>query len=115
MIIESPLTVRYKLHDSNYQVATWKKADCPGQLEEIQRLIMSYAGLTGDAAESLMQQRLSGLLDYIVRESERRGEHELARQYRLLLKKPAEEDKRPRYLNFLSSLKRDLSQLFRSN
>src|SRR5207344_370107 len=36
VIIDSPLTIRYELHDSNYQTETWRKADFYPQLEEIQ-------------------------------------------------------------------------------
>ena len=54
--------LRYELHDSNYQTKTWRKTDFYTQLEEIQRSIISYAGVKGAAAESLVQQRLTSLL-----------------------------------------------------
>ena len=85
VIIDSPLAVRYQLHDSNYQTKTWKKADFYPQLEEIQRSIVSYAGIKGPVAESLVQQRLTSLLEYVLREAHRRGDQILIRQYAQLL------------------------------
>ena len=105
VIIESPLTIRYQLHDSNYQIKAWKKPDCYTQLEEIQRLIVSYAGGKGEAAESLVQQRLISLLEYIFREASRRGDETLARQYAQLLGKRATGSNWARCFDLLPSLK----------
>ena len=85
VIIDSPLAVRYELHDSNYQTKTWRKEDFYPQLEEIQRSIISYAGIEGPVAESLVQQRLTSFLEYVVREAHRRGDQILVRQYAQLL------------------------------
>jgi glycosyltransferase involved in cell wall biosynthesis len=85
VIVDSPLAVRYELHDSNYQTKTWKNADFYPQLEEIQRSIISYAGITGPVAESLVQQRLTSFLEYVLREAHRRGDQILVRQYAQLL------------------------------
>jgi glycosyltransferase involved in cell wall biosynthesis len=87
VIIESPLAVRYNLHDSNYQVKTWKKADFIYQLEEIQRLIVSYARMDGSAAELMVQQRLIECLEYILKEGDRRNDNVLVEQYKKLLGK----------------------------
>jgi glycosyltransferase involved in cell wall biosynthesis len=106
VIIESPLTIRYELHDSNYQIKTWRKADFPTQLEEIQRLIVSYAGEKGEAAESLVQQRLTSFLEYIFREACRRHDETLIRQYATLLAKRTKASKRKPFVNLLVSLKR---------
>ena len=86
VIIDSPLAVRYELHDSNYETKTWKKADFYPQLEEIQRLIISYAGIEGPVAESLLQERLTSLLEYVLREAHRRGDQILVGQYAQLLR-----------------------------
>ena len=85
VIIDSPLAVRYELHDSNYQTKTWRKANFYPQLEEIQRSIISYAGIGGPVAESLVQQRLTSFLEYVLREGHRRGDQILVRQYAQLL------------------------------
>jgi glycosyltransferase involved in cell wall biosynthesis len=109
VIIDSPLAIRYELHDSNYQVKTWREADFYAQLEEIQRSIVSYAGVKGPAAESLIQQRLVGLLEYVFREANRRGDQILVRQYAQLLGKRIQTGGWAHFLNLLRSLK----QVFR--
>jgi glycosyltransferase involved in cell wall biosynthesis len=86
VIIDSPLAVRYELHDSNYQTRTWREADFYPQLEEIQRLIISYTGIKAPVAESLLQQRLTSLLEYVLREAHRRDDQILIRRYTQLLK-----------------------------
>jgi len=109
VIIESPLAIRYELHDSNYQTKTWRKADFYPQLEEIQRSIISYAGIKGPVAESLVQQRLTSLLEYVIQEGHRRGDQILVRQYAQLLGKGTRTGSWARFLNLLRSLK----QIFR--
>jgi hypothetical protein len=109
VIIDSPLAIRYELHDSNYQIKTWRKADFYTQLEEIQRSIISYAGVKGPVAESLLQQRLASLLEYVLREANRRGDQILVRQYAQLLGKRIQTGSWRHFLNLLRSLK----QVFR--
>lgn len=99
IIIESPLAVRYNLHDSNYQVRTWKKADFVAQLEEIYRLVASYAQMEGSTAELLVQQRLTESLEYVLKEACRRHDDALIRQYKPLLEKR-------RYLDTKTSVQR---------
>jgi len=106
VIIESPLTIRYELHASNYQIKTWKKADFCTQLEEIQRLIITYAGVDTAVAESLAQQRSTNILEYIFREACRRDDETLIRQYATLLAKPTAANTRKPFLSLLVSLKR---------
>ena len=109
VIIDSPLAIRYQLHDSNYQIKTWRKADFYTQLEEIQRSIISYAGIKGAVAESLVQQRLCSLLQYVIREANRRGDQKLVRQYAQLLGKRTRTGSWAHFLNLLRSVK----QVFR--
>ena len=109
VIIESPLAIRYELHDSNYQIKTWRETDFYTQLEEIQRSIISYAGIKGAVAESLVQQRLTSLLEYVIREADRRGDQILVRQYAQLLGKRIQTGSWAHFLNLLRSLK----QVFR--
>ena len=112
VIIESPLAIRYELHDSNYQVETWRKEDFYTQLEEIQRAIISYAGLKGAAAESLVQQRLTGFLEYIFREAHRREDQVLIDQYGQLFRKPNQTDSWTRFLNLLRSVRQSFREYF---
>jgi GT2 family glycosyltransferase len=112
VIIDNPLVVHYELHDSNYQVKTWRKADFCAQLEEIQRSIVSYAGVKGAAAESLVQQRLTGLLEHVFREAHRRGDQILASQYAQLLGKRPQTDSWTRFLNLLRSIKQAFREYF---
>lgn len=104
--IDSPLAIRYELHDSNYQVKTWRRADFCAQLEEIQRLIVSYAGVQGEMAESLVQQRLTSFLEYIFQEACRRRDETLIRQYATLLANRTKATGQKRFINLLVSLKR---------
>jgi hypothetical protein len=106
VIIESPLTIRYELHASNYQIKTWRKADFYPQLEEIQRSIISYAGVKGAAGESLMRQRITSLLEYVLQEAHRRGDQILVHQYAQLLAKRTAANTRKPFLSLLVSLKR---------
>jgi hypothetical protein len=110
VIIDSPLAIRYELHDSNYQAKTWRKADFYVQLEEIQRSIVSYARVDGALAESLVQQRLTSLLEYIIREAHRRGDQILVRQYTQLLEKRTAANTRKPFSSLLGSLKRALRE-----
>ncbi len=112
VIIESPLAIRYELHDSNYQTKTWRKTDFYAQLEEIQRSIISYAGVKGAAAESLVQQRLTCLLEYVFREAHRRGDQILVRQYAQLLGKRTQTDSWAHFRNLLASLKQAFREYF---
>jgi glycosyltransferase involved in cell wall biosynthesis len=109
VIIDSPLAVRYELHDSNYQTNTWRKANFYPQLEEIQRSIVSYAGIKRQVAESLVQQRLTSLLEYVSREAGRRGDQMLILQYAQVLEKRTQTGSWTHFLNLLRSLK----QVFR--
>jgi glycosyltransferase involved in cell wall biosynthesis len=110
VIIDSPLAVRYELHDSNYQFKTWRNADFYSQLEEIQRLVISYAGVTGTLAQSLVQQRLTSLLEHVIREAHRRGDQELVRQYAQLAGSRIQTNGWTHFLNLLRSLKRAFRQ-----
>jgi hypothetical protein len=105
LIIDSPLAIRYEMHDSNYQIKTWRKADFYAQLEEIERSIISYAGVQGEAAESLLQQRLNDLLRHVCREAHRVGDQVLLRQYAQLLGERTRTDGWTRFLNLLRSVK----------
>lgn len=112
LIIDSPLAIRYEMHDSNYQLNTWRKADFYAQLEEIQRSIISYAGVQGAGAESLVQQRLTDLLEHVIREAGRRGDQILVRQYAQLLGKRTETDSWTHFRNLLRSLKQAFREYF---
>ena len=112
VIIDSPLAIRYELHDSNYQIKTWRQTNFYTQLEEIQRSIISYAGVKGAVAESLVQQRLTSLLEYVYREADRRGDQILVRQYAQLLGKRIQTGSWARLLNLLRALKQALREYY---
>jgi hypothetical protein len=100
------------MHNSNYQIETWRKTDFYPQLEEIQRSIISYAGVQGPAAESLLQQRLSDLLGHVCREAHRRGDQILVRQYAQLLGKRTQTSSWAHFRNLLASLKQAFREYF---
>jgi GT2 family glycosyltransferase len=112
VIIESPLAVRYELHDSNYQIKTWRKADFYSQLEEIQRIVISYASVNGALAESLVQQRLTCLLEHVIREANRRGDQILVRQYAQLAGRRTQTDSWTHFLNLVRSLKQTFREYY---
>ena len=58
LILESPNVVAYQLHDQNYQYKTWRQPDFEDQLQALESQIVSYAGLTGEAAKFLLNQRM---------------------------------------------------------
>jgi glycosyltransferase involved in cell wall biosynthesis len=115
VIIESPLAVRYELHDTNYQIKSWRETDFYSQLEEIQRLVISYAGVNGALAESLLQQRLTSLLEHVIREANRRGDQILLRQYAQLAGRRIQMDGWTHFLNLLRSLKQVFREYYLNN
>jgi hypothetical protein len=59
-----------------------------------------------------VQQRLSSLLEYVIREANRRGDQILVRQYAQLLGKRIQTGSWVHFLNLLRSLKQDFRKYY---
>jgi glycosyltransferase involved in cell wall biosynthesis len=68
MIIESPKILSFNFHSQNYEYKTWSKPDFMAQLEEIERLLLAYAGVNEVMASKLfgehMNQHISHMLGF---------------------------------------------------
>ncbi len=80
VIIESPAVVEYRLHDSNYQLETWRQPDFYSQLEEIERRVLNYARLPAAEAERLFYVRMTGYLRHMFNQARRTADRELIRR-----------------------------------
>jgi hypothetical protein len=81
VVIESPRIITFKLHDTNYEFSTWRKADFLAQYEASQRAIVRHAGLTEDAStEKLIEDRVRGALLYILDNAARLDDKALVRK-----------------------------------
>jgi glycosyltransferase involved in cell wall biosynthesis len=81
LIIESPRVVEYRLHGANYQIQTWRRADFYDQFEELQGLILSYAGIRDDKLKrNLLEERMARNLFYMLNVANQTGDRNLVRQ-----------------------------------
>jgi len=80
VIIESPQVLQYVIHDENYQFKTWHQPDFVAQLEEIEKLVVAYAGLSVAAAAQELRARMISYLNYIFRGAVRLGDKSLVRK-----------------------------------
>ena len=63
--VESPAVLNIQFHGANYQFKTWRQPDFLSQFEELHRTIIRYAGLTGKAADALLDEHMTGNLSYM--------------------------------------------------
>jgi hypothetical protein len=81
IVIESPRVVDYRLHGANYQLQTWRQADFYDQLGEIQRSIISYAGIEDEKSKrDLLDERMASNLLYMLKLADRAGDRDLVRR-----------------------------------
>jgi glycosyltransferase involved in cell wall biosynthesis len=86
VVIESPRIITFRLHDTNYEYSTWRKADFLAQYEASQRAIARHAGLPEDAStEELIESRIRGDLLYILDHAARLDDKALVRKIALEL------------------------------
>src|SRR5919202_4406737 len=67
--IENPPILFFNLHDQNYEYKTWEKPDFLTQLEEIERLVVTYSGKPEDIALHHFHQRMNRHIAYMLRNS----------------------------------------------
>jgi hypothetical protein len=79
--VESPRIVEYRLHGANYQFQTWRQTEFYDQFEELQRSIISYAGIRDEKLKQdiLVNQMVSNLF-YVPKLADRIGDQRLVRQ-----------------------------------
>ena len=81
IVVESPRIVEYRLHGSNYQFQTWRQTNFYDQFEELQRSIISYAGIQDEKLKlDILDKRMVGNLLYMLNLADRVGDRRLVRQ-----------------------------------
>ncbi len=81
IVIESPRIVEYRLHGANYQFQTWLQSDFYDQFEELQRSIVSYAGIQDEKLKRyILDKRMVSNLLYMLNLADRVGDRRLVRQ-----------------------------------
>lgn len=66
IVIENPRIVSFNLHSENYEYKTWGKPDFLTQLEEIEKCIITYSGLSGEKASEYFQNKMNSYVRYIM-------------------------------------------------
>jgi len=80
VVIRSPQVVEYRLHDDNYQYATWRKPDFFEQLRRIEDAVMQHTGVTDERREYWRNSRWTGYLSYMFKTTSRLGDRRLLRK-----------------------------------
>ena len=81
IVVESPRIVEYRLHGANYQFQTWRQTDFYDQFEELQRSIISYAGIQDEKLKlDILDKRMVTNLLYMLNLADRVGDRRLVRQ-----------------------------------
>jgi glycosyltransferase involved in cell wall biosynthesis len=84
VVIESPGILWDNLHGGNYRFATWSKPDFLQQLERIELAVLEYAGISGEARDRILEQKMDNyctdMFDNAYRFGDRHLIEHLARQ-----------------------------------
>ena len=80
VVIRSPQVVEYRLHDDNFQYATWRKPDFFEQLRQIEEAVMQHTGVTDGRREAWQSARWTGYLSYMFKTTSRLGDRRLLRK-----------------------------------
>jgi glycosyltransferase involved in cell wall biosynthesis len=91
IIIENPLIVSFNLHGQNYEYKTWGKPDFLTQLEEIEKCLIQYGGITEDKASEYFENKMNNYVKYIIDNSSKSEDKSLLRRF-------SSEAKRKKYL-----------------
>lgn len=86
IIIENPCVLSFNLHGQNYEYKTWSKPDFMTQLEEIEELIITYSGLTGEKASEYFRSKMNQYITYMLQTSSKSEDKTLLRKIGLMVK-----------------------------
>ena len=66
VVIESPRILNFSLHSQNYEYETWSKSDFLKQLENIEKLVISYSNVREEVALSLFRKRMNSHIHHML-------------------------------------------------
>ncbi|MBW4668546.1 MAG: glycosyltransferase [Cyanomargarita calcarea GSE-NOS-MK-12-04C] len=104
IIIENPCILTFNLHDQNYEYKTWAKPDCLTQLEQIEELIVTYSGLTGDEALKYFHNKMNMYISYMLRNSYKATDKTLLRKVGIMAKNKSYLGRKNRVIAHLAAL-----------
>jgi Glycosyl transferase family 2 len=81
IVVESPRIVEYRLHGGNYQFETWRQNSFYDQFEELQRSIISHAGIQDEKLKlEILESRMVSNFLYMLNLADRAGDRRSVRQ-----------------------------------
>jgi glycosyltransferase involved in cell wall biosynthesis len=80
VVIRSPQVAEYRLHDDNFQYATWRKPDFFEQLRQIEDAVMQHTGVADERRDAWQSARWTGYLSYMLKIASRLGDRQLLRK-----------------------------------
>jgi glycosyltransferase involved in cell wall biosynthesis len=105
IVIENPRVVTFNLHSQNYEYKTWGKPDFLKQLEEIEKCLIEYAGLSGEKASEYFENKMNSYVRYIMNNSYKSEDKSLLRKF-------CSEAKMRSYLNKKTLLSAQIASIF---
>jgi glycosyltransferase involved in cell wall biosynthesis len=87
IVIENPRVVSFNLHGQNYEYKTWGKPDFLSQLEEIEKCLIEYSGMSDERALGYFQNKMNNYIRYIMDNSYKSEDKSLLRKFSLEVKK----------------------------
>ncbi len=83
IVIENPRVVSFNLHSQNYEYKTWGKPDFLTQLEEIERCLITYSGISNEEASEYFHNKMNQYVRYIMDNSYKSEDKSLLRKFSL--------------------------------
>jgi glycosyltransferase involved in cell wall biosynthesis len=85
LVVENPEVISYNMHESNYQLHTWRDPEFFAQLAAIEDCVIGYADVRGRAERVARRQRMTAYLYHMLRAAERVGDVALIKAVALRL------------------------------
>jgi glycosyltransferase involved in cell wall biosynthesis len=108
IVIENPRIVSFNLHSQNYEYKTWGKPDFLGQLEEIEKCLIKYAGIDGEEGSEYFHNKMNSYVSYVMNNL-----HKSEDKY--LLQKFCAQTRTRKYLNKKALLSAWIASIFNWN
>jgi glycosyltransferase involved in cell wall biosynthesis len=86
VVIENPQILTFNLHGQNYEYKTWSQSDFLLQLEQIEAMMINYAGLNQDAGLDYFRQKMNSYIRYIFNTASKADDKTLLRKVGLMAK-----------------------------